>query len=346
MPGRRTIVAFALGLALVAPAQAALAKPRPVVIGYLAAFHNMKGTLAATDLGKLTHLNLAFVNPGPDASIVTGDHMSCMDTNPGSTPVQDIRDIVAAAHAKGVKVLASLGGGKIPACAGDWPGLLQGNKSAVLVANLLQFVDDYDLDGLDVDLEWDVLMAIETGDHYVPFVAELSKGLKKRGKLLTCATASHPGGMVPQASLRYFSYVNIMAYDTIGPSWGTPGDEHATLAQAEADIATWQTLGLPKAKLILGVPFYGYGFNGYDRGYPYKTILATFGPSAADTDVQGQACAGCQYVTYNGRATIQAKARLALQKGAGVMIWELSEDAPAPDSLLEAVDEALNPREP
>ncbi len=346
MPGHRTIATLALSLSLMVPAQVVLAKPRPVMIGYLAAFHDMKGTLGATDLSKLTHINLAFVNPGPDGSIVTGDRMSCMDTNPGSALVQDIRDIVTAAHAKGVKVLVSLGGGKIPTCAGDWPGLLQGDKRAVLVTNLLQFVDDYDLDGLDVDLEWDVLTAIETGDHYVPFIAELSKGLKKRGKLLTCATASHSGGMVPQASLRYFTYVNIMSYDAIGPSWGTPGSEHATLANAEADIATWQTLGVPKAKLVLGVPFYGYGFNGYDRGYHYKNILTTFGSTAADTDVQGQACAGCKYITYNGRATIQAKARLALKKGAGLMIWELSEDAPVPDSLLEAADEVLNPREP
>jgi len=345
MTGYKKLAAVALSLAGVAIAPAVYAKPRPVVIGYVAAFKDMKATLAATNLDNLTHINLAFVNPGPDGSIVTGDRMSCMDTHngagSGSAPVQDVRDVVTTAHAKGVKVLASLGGGQIPGCSGDWPALLQPEVRARLVANLVQFADDYGLDGLDVDLEWEVLTSIDMAGNYVPFIAELSAELKRRGKLLTCATASHEGGMVPKGSIRYFDFVNIMSYDAIGPSWGKAGDEHATLEQAKAAIAVWRARGLPRSKLVLGVPFYGYGFNGYDRGYDYKKLLATFGPAAAEVDVQGKACAGCQYVTYNGRPTIRAKVRLAQEKGAGVMIWELSEDAPAPNSLLDVIDDTL-----
>ena len=336
---------FMLSVAATLMAGGAVAKPapKPVMIGYVATFKDMKGTLAKTDLSKLTHINIAFLNPGPDNSLVTGDVMTCMtDLMKNPVATQDLRDAIAIAHAGGVKVLASMGGGTIPLCSGDWVALLTPQNRPVLIANLLAFVDEYKLDGLDIDLEWDVLTKIDMAGEYVPFAKELGAALKKRGKLLTCATASHPGGMVPKGSLASFDYVNIMSYDTIGPSWGQAGAEHASLAQAQADVATWQAQGLPKSKLVLGVPFYGYGFNGYNPGYAYKDILATFGEAATDTDIQGKACAGCQYITYNGRPTIRAKAQLAAQTGAGVMIWELSEDALGPDSLLGVAYDSLH----
>lgn len=340
--------AFACAFALMAlaalPASARphTAAPRPVVIGYVALFKDYKTTLNTTDLHALTHINLAFINPGADSSVTHDDAMACVDTH-GRPPVtaQDIRDIVTQAHASGVKVMASLGGSIIPACAGDWSKMLQPENRAALIRNLAQFTDDFNLDGLDIDLEWQTLTAIDNAGNYTPFVRDLSQALKARGKHLSCATASYEGGMVPVSSLPYFDYVNIMAYDYVGANWGTAGDEHSSLAQAQSAISVWRNRGLPKAKLVLGVPFYGYGFNGYDKSYDYRTLIATFGAQAAESDVQGQRCPTCQYITYNGRPTLRAKARLALDQGAGVMIWELSGDAPGDDSLLRALDEAL-----
>ena len=108
--------AFA-ALSLLASSTAEARKPQgPVVIGYVAAFRDMKATMEMTDLGKLTHINISFVNPGKDGSIVTGDTMSCMDTDNGNgngtRSVAEVREIVRMAHARNVKVLVSLGGGK------------------------------------------------------------------------------------------------------------------------------------------------------------------------------------------------------------------------------------------
>ena len=328
---------------MTAPLAEAAAKPRPVVIGYLPTFKDYKGAMAATDLSKLTHINIAFLNPDPQGNLVAGDVMTCMTNNLHvPLPGQDVRDIVTQAHAAHVKVLASMGGGQIPACAGDWATLLSPASRPNLIKNILQYVKDYDLDGIDIDLEWEVMTKIDTDGDYVPFVTELGAALHAEHKILSCATASHPGGMIPAASIPAFDYVNIMSYDEVGPSWGTSGGEHASLAEARADIATWQAQGLPKSKLVLGLPFYGYGFNGYNRGYDYKNILTTFGEDAAEGDVIGKLCAGCQYITYNGRPTIRAKATLAAQDGAGIMIWELSADAPGADSLLDAAYESVN----
>ncbi|MEI9905423.1 MAG: glycosyl hydrolase family 18 protein [Asticcacaulis sp.] len=86
------------------------AKTRPVVIGYLPTFRDYNAALDATDLSKLTHINIAFVNPAPDGSIVSGDMMACSDKfGGGMVPLADIRAIVARAHKAHVKVLVSLG---------------------------------------------------------------------------------------------------------------------------------------------------------------------------------------------------------------------------------------------
>lgn len=335
----------ALSLLASTTAEARKAHP-PVVIGYVAAFRDMKATMAMTDLSKLTHINISFVNPGKDGSIVTGDAMSCMDTDNGNgngtRSVAEVREIVSMAHAKGVKVLVSLGGGIIPGCSGNWTELTRPGAREKLVADLLAFADATDLDGIDVDLEWEVLTAIDKEGNYVAFTEALRKGLSQRKKLLTCATASNPGGMIPVGSITHFDYINLMSYDQIGMTWGKAGAEHSTMSEARRDIATWKARGAKKEQLTLGVPFYGYGFNGYRGGYSYQKILTTFGKDAANFDVVGQACAGCDYVTYNGRATMRAKAALAARETAGIMIWELSEDAPAPDSLLEVAYDSLH----
>ncbi len=331
--------------ALIATPVMAKPAPKPVIIGYLPAFKGpMLPYMDTIDLTKITHMNLSFVNPDPQGQIVNGDLMACMDTHEHiPLPVADVQAVIDRAHKADVKVLISLGGGTIPKCSGDWPTLLKAENRANTVKNLVQFLDDSGLDGLDVDLEWQVLTAIDTAGEYTPFIQELSTALKKRGKLLTCATASGEGGMVPVSSVPYFDYVNIMSYDGIGPSWGTPGDEHATLDMAKHDIAIWQARGATKAQIVLGVPFYGHAFGSYQLGFhDYKGLLAQYGDSVAENDIIGKRCAGCDYVTYNGRPTIRLKADLARQSGAGVMIWELTADQPGPNSLLDALYDSLN----
>lgn len=339
----------ALALAAFPALGQAHAAPRPVVIGYLPTFKDYNAALNATKLSEITHINVAFVNPAPDGAIVSGDTLACSDNfETGNTPIADLRAIVARAHKAHVKVLPSLGGGEIPTCSGDWVALLAPDTRPSVVANLLKFVDDYGLDGIDVDLEWDVLTAIDTAGEFTPFIQELSAGLKKRRKLLTCATASNEGGMVPAASVPYFDYINIMSYDGVGigqngTPYGPPGGEHASMAMARHDIAVWQGRGATKDQIVLGVPFYGKAFGTYAGAFhDYNSLVTQYGPQTAENDLIGTPCGGCSYVTYNGRPTIRAKAALARQYGAGVMIWELSGDVQGSNSLLDAIDDTLN----
>lgn len=312
---------------------------KPVVIGYVPAFRAMAATMDATDLTLVTHINISFLNPDASGALIKNDVMLCMPDAAGAgTTANDLRYVINKAHEANVKVLVSVAGGVIPSCSGNWNTLLHASNRQAFVDSLIKFVDDFNLDGLDVDLEGDVLTKIDKAGDYTPFIQALSEKLKTRNKLLSCATASYEGGMIPVASIPYFDYVNIMSYDTIGPSWGIPGVEHSTYAQAVSDINLWRSRGLSQEKLVLGVPFYGYGFGTYSANYTFKEILANFGTENSNKDLIGNACANCNYITYNGISTIKNKTRLALQQGAGVMIWELSQDAPGNFSLLKAIN--------
>src|SRR3546814_8636879 len=97
--------------------------------------------------------------------------------------------------------------------------------------------------------------------------------MKARGKLLTCATASYEGGMIPQSSIAYFDLINVMSYDAIGPSWGEAGAEHSSYAMAVRDLDLWLARGVARERLVLGVPFYGYGFGGAQRSEEHTSEL-------------------------------------------------------------------------
>jgi chitinase len=301
---------------------------RGALVGYIAAFRGLDREIAQPGLHDYTHLIVAFVNPTPAGAVTgTGAALACAPAGNGQM-ISDaqLQTLVADAHRAGSKVLASLGGAVIPPCGGDWTQLLQPQTRGTLVANLLQLVDRYGLDGLDVDLEGALMTGIDREGNYTPFVRDLANGLHARAKMLTAATGSYPGGMLPNASLPYFDLIGIMSYDQVGPSWGTPGGEHSTYAQAQSDLAMWIGKGVPAEKLALGVPFYGRGFGTYREGWSLQDIAASFGNAQLKTDVAGQRCGGCSYITYNGLPTLEQKAKLAGAWGAGVMVWEVGQD--------------------
>ena len=328
---RQWLGATSLGLvALMGISSTAQAQTK--VVGYIPSYKNMPAVIDRTDLSKLTHLNLSFLNPNASGALTSGGNPVCME----GASASDIHYVVNKAHQAGVKVLVSVAGGVIPACSGNWQTLLQPANRATLVNNLLQFASTFNLDGLDIDIEGVVLTDIDNAGNYTPFIQALRNGLPA-GKLLTSATASYVGGMVPVSSLPYFDFVNIMSYDAVGPGWGQAGVEHSSYAMAVSDINIWKARGLPKSKIVLGVPFYGYGFNGYAAAYDFASIVNQFGAGAAQADVIGTRCVGCSYITYNGIPTIRSKTQLALQEGSGVMIWELSQDIAGANNLLSVI---------
>ena len=309
---------FAAGVALAA---------EPRIVGYVQDRGDLRARSESIPFALLTHLNVAFVNPTDDAGTL-------------SVPAGfDV--LVAAAHRHGVKVLASLGGG---AASGDktmrarYARLLGDGARADFAAVITDFVERHGLDGLDLDLEGDAIDAT-----YGPFVLELAPRMRRSHRLLTAALSHTFGGdRVPAEALRAFDFVNVMAYDLTGPWRPEEPGPHAPPEFARRCVAAWLDRGLPREKIVLGVPFYGHGF-GRDfspHGIAYREIVRRH-PEAVTKDRVGDG------IWHDSQPTIRAKAEEVRHEGlGGIMIWSLDHDAAGDAALLPVIDAALRPAAP
>jgi chitinase len=285
------------------------------VVGYLREYNVVDGRAIKFDFSKITHLNIAFLNP--DAA---GDF----------TTLSGLKELVTAAHAKNVKVLASIGGGLAPAY---YTTLIADNSSrAKLVSSIAALTDQYNLDGIDVDLEGSFVDA-----NYETFVVALKAILQPKGKLLTTAIATVYATQYTNKALAQFDFINIMSYDKTGPWKPEKPGQHSPYSMAVNDLDYWGgTRGIAKEKLSLGLPFYGYGFgSGIPEDMSFSDIIKQY-PGSADKDEVTVTAGGTMY--YNGVPTIKSKTTLALQKAGGIMVWQLLQDDAGSNSLLNIID--------
>lgn len=259
---------------------------------------------------KLTHINYAFLIPNADGTFA-----------PFSNGWK-LKTIVTQAHEADVQVLISVGGWgwdeQFETMAAD-PAL-----RAVFVQNLQAFVEEYGLDGADID--WEYPDPGPSAQNFLALIGELRQALPD--KLLTTAVVSYGDTAegVLSETFDLFDFVNVMAYD---------GSDHATMAQFMTGLTYWQERGLAADKIVMGVPFYAR---------PGETIyrkLVETNPEAAQidtTEVNGT------LVVYNGIPTVRAKTEIALEQAGGIMFWTLEHDATGELSLLQAIDEVVNSR--
>lgn len=266
-------------------------------------------------LNNITHLNIAFINPDAKG-IFKQDY--AIDT------------LIKKAHAKNVKVLASIAGGEPHPY---YAFLLQDANRGMFINNLISLVERYQLDGIDVDIE-----GSDIDENYEKFVSELAAALKPINKLLTAAIATAYKDQLPDKALKQFDFVSIMSYDRTGP-WEPkePGD-HSPYSMAVEDLDYWHNVrNLPKEKLILGLPFYGYGFGPVDSpvvSMDYKQITELYpGNNSSDT----LKMPGDIIMYFNNIPAIKKKTELAIKNAGGVMIWQLLGDAEGKLSLLNTI---------
>lgn len=267
----------------------------------------------------LTHVNLWFLNPDS-----TGNF---------SKDLSGLERFVKKAHKKNVKVLFSIGGGsKQP----QYHYLLQDDKRAMLIRNLMAVVQQYNLDGVDVDLE-----GSDITDKYEAFVTELAAALRSQDKLITAAIAVYYKDQFTDKVLAAYDFVNVMSYDRTGPWRPENPGPHSLYEHAVEDLGYFgMDRGIPKEKMTLGVPFYGYGY-GPEITSPaismnYRQITKTFkGAEAADEWTMPDG----KIIYYNGIPTIKKKTELALEKASGIMIWQVMGDARGRKSLLRTINE-------
>jgi GH18 family chitinase len=318
MRHRWHVTALAAALSTLAAAHAQTPPPFRV-IGYYSLRAAAAADPSTVPFDRLTHINLAFLNPGP-AGEFTQD-------------LAGLRPFLDEAHRHHVQVLASIGGG------GPHPvyrELLTDEHRRAFVDRLVSIASDANLDGIDVDLEGRDIDA-----NYEAFVVDLAKALKSRDKLITAAIAVFYKDSLSDRALAQYDFVNIMSYDHTGPWRPDKPGPHAPYEEAVAALKYFgDDRGIPQSKLVLGVPFYGYGFGPELTSPPatmtFQEIVATF-DGAELADEWKRADGMTMY--YNGIPTIRRKTLLAKEKASGIMIWQILGDAPGAKSLLNVIND-------
>ena len=262
---------------------------------------------------KLTHINYAFLTPKADGTF-----------NPISNAWK-LQRITKNAHARGVKVLVSVGGW-------GWEKQFEvvaatPELRSVFVSNLKAVVDGYRIDGADID--WEYPSSGQSGDNFLALMRELRVALP--GRLLTAAVVSHgdnAAGISPE-TFELFDFVNVMAYD---------GPEHGTMQQFMQGLSYWSARGVPPHKIVMGLPFYARVKNSAAEGMQYSKLVKADARAAQTDEFEVY---GVTQI-YNGIPTIKAKTKIAVQQAGGIMFWNLDSDALGELSLAAAIYDAAN----
>ena len=286
------------------------------VVGYMFADGDLLAKSAKIDFSKISHLIIAFINP--DAAGIFA-------------PVTGLQALAKKAHENDVMILSALAGGNPPQ---HLKALIKPANRRKLVDGLTQLTRTYNLDGIDVDLEGDFV-----NENYEAFVVDLYASLKQEGKIMTAAVATWNSAAYSSKAIALFDLINIMSYDQTGPWRKDQPGPHSTYEAAEADFEHWNiTRGIKAEKLVLGLPFYAYGFGPDIReDMNFGELVVTY-PGAEKVDQWELPGKGTFY--YNGLPTIKKKVAFAVKKqAAGVMIWQLLGDATGELSLLKAIND-------
>ncbi|MBO5328523.1 MAG: hypothetical protein J6B04_05050, partial [Clostridia bacterium] len=289
---------------------------KPRVVGYLPnwAYREYENI----DFSTLTHINIAFCNVGSNGEFNTG------------IPDNAMQAIMQKAKDNNVKVIAALGGGGY---CDPYRSLIAGtDKITALNNKLTAFCQKYGFDGIDLDIELGSSDAV--WDYYGEWVAALRVICDENGWLLSTATAQWVAHDVTLETFALFDYVNVMAYDNDSRS----EKSHSSYNFAVECLNYFNVQkGVPKEKLVLGVPFYGRGYNSngtldWNSYISFEDIVKA-DENFYDLDVYNG-------VAYNGASTMRKKCQLAKDYG-GIMIWEITLDALGDFSLLSLIKEEI-----
>lgn len=209
-------------------------------------------------------------------------------------------------------------------------------------------VDEFDLDGIDIDWEYPTSNAAKIScaptdtDNYTLMMRDIRKCIGK-DKLLTQATVANARFIDFKAVDKYIDYTNAMTYDLGNAPYHNSTLHRSGLTQpnqmsVEEGILAHLSAGVPKEKLVLGMPFYGHvsrffprrGFNSATStvyiGYTYHWDPIAKVPYLTD-DETGEMVNG-----FEDQKSLYYKAKYALDMGLkGAMYWAYNGDTPAGD---------------
>jgi len=264
---------------------------------------------------------------------------------------------------------------------------LTAESRRVFEDSVMEFLRQYDLDGLDIDWEYPGMPGAghpfrpEDKQNFTSLVRELrarfdADARKTRRRLYLTIAMGASDDVLAHTEMRevqkYVDTVNLMTYDYYeagsdaltghhAPLFANPADPKS--ASSDATVRAFEKAGVPAARILLGVPFYGREFGEVPDGnhglfQPGKAVPganAQYG--AIKSNMLGQGftrywddAAKAPYlynadqhifVTYEDPESLKLKCKYVRDhKLGGVMFWEYFGD-PA-GTLLQTIDSELN----
>ncbi len=347
---------------------------RPVIIAYVGGFRGL-ADIDSLNPKKLSHINYAFVDVKDNRAWL---HNEATDT------INFRRLIALKKQNKDLKILISLGGWTWSKNFSD--AVLTDTSTHAFAYSCIDIVAKYDLDGVDIDWEYPGLIGDsnifrpEDKEHYTLLFKELRQGLDslkkitRRKYLVTTAVGSHQD-FIDHTEMdkvqQYTDFINLMAYDYAGGS-DTISSHHTNLyassddtAQGSTDksIKAFMAAGVPAKKLVVGMGFYGKGWemqtvdnNGLYRrvkvfvragGFDYlkdslenKNGFIKYWDDVAKAPYLFNPQTKV-FITYDDERSIKEKcAYIKKNNLAGAMFWEYEDDKK--EYLLDVLNKEFN----
>jgi chitinase len=343
--------------------------------------------VAAIDYSALTHVIQYSVLPNGDGSL----NAVSLANATASAPA-----LIAAAHAHGVKVLLSFAA---TSSGGDFYDATAPATLSTFVDNIFNVLTTYGYDGVDIDWEQQIdglqfqnlVSSLRSRLDAPPFanpgkettIRERRRGYTQHG-LLT--GAFYQPAYYLTAVAGSFDQINVETYDMCSPDDGFTWHNAALY---DAGVSAYRSVqwrmglfaasGIPPSKLGVGIPFYGYLWQGgsgtstggvtepgqgwttapsmnyldyhsivgnsslWQTAYQQRDVAAGNVPYLS---IATSSDAGDMFITYDDETSVAAKVAYAHANGfGGIMIYELSGDyspgANPQSPLLAAVKTAV-----
>lgn len=242
---------------------------------------------------KLTHLYVAFARIGNDFKISDEEKRLTVEGH-AELPFPDLLSANLISDEKWAeieKVQAKYPDLKVIIAVGGWAADGFSDMAAtkatreVFVDSVVKYVEEHNLDGVDIDWEypvngaWGVIKSREADKENFTALLQLMREKMPDKELSFCASVSGwflDAVDIPAVS-KLVDSVNLMAYDMQG-TWNEYTDHHSNLYPNPANpLVSWGLsaseavdrligAGVPADKIVLGAATYGHEFNGVEDG--------------------------------------------------------------------------------
>ena len=281
-------------------------------------FYN-RGRVAIESLRASDDLILLNVHPNKDGSLSFENPRAFQGK--GVTTWEGLIKSIRA-EVKGTKAKVRIG-----ASSGQWKAMVADETARTAFAkNIKKVLQQNKLDGIDLDFEW-----AENAKEYEDYSLAILKMREVLGDKYILSVSLHPVSYkISKEAIAAVDFISLQCYGRF------PVEKYCS------DIQMVLKYGIPKEKLVAGVPFYGVTKDNSKKTEAYFSFVQNgliTSPAENEVNYKGEV-----YV-FDGQDNIRIKTRYAKEQGLkGMMSWDLATDLPLDNSqsLLKAMIEELN----